>query len=58
MTYEAAVKKLSKYTDERLLRLLLAEKRNPGWTKTRAVYITALKEALLSRDILPEVIYN
>lgn len=58
MTYEAAVKKLSKYTDERLLGLLFAEKRNPGWTKTRAVYITALNEALLSRGILPEVSYN
>jgi hypothetical protein len=51
MTYDSAVKKFSQYTNIRLLELLLAEQKKPGWTATRAVFITALKEVSVRRGL-------
>jgi hypothetical protein len=49
MTYESAIRKFLSYPDEKLAELLLAESENPGWTNSRAIYLTALKRVIHAR---------
>jgi len=51
MNYLSITVKLSSYSNEKITELLLNEKRNPGWTSSRAVFLTALKEVAAERKI-------
>lgn len=43
-SYDSTVARLSTYSKQRIKELVLAEKNNPGWTGTRAVYLIALRK--------------
>ena len=49
--YEKIKFRLLGYSTYRLIKLLETEKNKPGWTTTRSLYITALKQVVRDRGI-------
>lgn len=50
-TYESLVTKLSKHSNTRIVELLNLEKNNPGWTNSRALFLSALNQVAKETDI-------
>jgi hypothetical protein len=50
--YKFYFDRFSTYSNEHIEFLLGCEKANKGWTRTRAIYLAALKHIARSRDII------
>lgn len=52
MTYDSLILQFTSYSDERVTELLRTEKNKSGWTNSRAIYISALKQVATNKGII------